>query len=106
MRTTRRLALGLVFACLAAVQFVSPAAAARGTFTFYDADGGAGIIDPDDNTCYPLGSTVRRVENKTDRQATLYPSADCRGKFAMVVPARASRDTKRGVAVVFQRPRR
>ncbi|RLK55098.1 hypothetical protein [Actinokineospora cianjurensis] len=105
MRSATRIALGVLFACVLATQAVTPAAAARGTFTFYDDDGGAGIVNPSDNVCYPLGTTIRRVENRTDRQAVLYLSADCVGKSALVLAPRKSRDIK-VAAVMFTRTRR
>ncbi|GLW93269.1 hypothetical protein [Actinokineospora globicatena] len=106
MRSATRIALGMAMACVLASQLVTPAAAARGTFTFYDDDGGAGVVDPRDNTCYPLGSTVRRVENRTDRQAVLYNSTDCTGKSALVLPPRKGRDIAKVTAVMFVRTRR
>ncbi|GLZ42216.1 hypothetical protein [Actinokineospora sp. NBRC 105648] len=103
MSTVSRILAGLLLAGGVVVQTAPIAAAARGTFVYYDADGGAGMVDPRDGVCYPLGHTLRRIENNTDRSAALYTSTNCRGPVLTVMAPYSSVDAPGQASVLLQR---
>ncbi|WP_018684402.1 hypothetical protein [Actinokineospora enzanensis] len=79
------------------------AEAATGLFIYYDIDGGLGIVDPDDDSCYLLGNTYRQVQNDTDRFAVLYSSPDCSGRTALVLRPHTTQPAPGYASVVFRR---
>ncbi|WP_146107894.1 hypothetical protein V5P93_003094 [Actinokineospora auranticolor] len=105
MRTTTRLLAVAIATTLSAVMITPPASAARGTFTFYDNDGGMGIVDPDDDVCYRLGFTIRQLDNATNRYAAVFAKAECGGASVNVLRPRSAAPAPGDAWVRFQRSR-
>ncbi|PPK65698.1 hypothetical protein V5P93_005167 [Actinokineospora auranticolor] len=79
------------------------ATAARGLFVYYEPSGGAGIIDPDDNTCYRLEPGTYHLDNQTNRQALLYAAPDCGGAPSAVMAPNTELGAPGHAAVLFHR---
>ncbi|MBM7775151.1 hypothetical protein JOD54_005355 [Actinokineospora baliensis] len=103
MKGFHQMAAAVVVAGMAMVSVVPEAAAATGIFLYYEPDGGLGIVDPDDDWCYPLGFTVRHLDNDTNRTALLFDNNDCLGLPSATMRPRTMRDSPGYVSVVFHR---